>query len=142
MKFLRKHSVVLITMLLMLMAVVVMRAPFLGWQLHTVVSASMSPVLQVGEVVVTKQVDPTTIEVGDIITFRSPIDGQLVCHRVIGINQNERLYFQTMGDANKRPDLFQVPAENVAGVIRFHSSILAQIGDVVRSPLSLIMLGV
>jgi len=141
MRLLARHSRIFIIILLMLVAIFFMRAPHMGWRVHTVVSGSMQPVLEVGEVAVTKQVDPATIREGDIIAFHYPTNGQLICHRVIGVKGSSSLYFHTKGDANERPDAQFIPAENVVGKVRFHTPLLAHISSAVRSPMALVMVG-
>jgi len=83
-------------------------------------STSMVPTLNVGDIVIVKGVDTSTITVGTIIIFRSPSGSIDIIHRVIGITrQGDKLYFQTKGDHNPGPDpwLPGVPAENVKGVL-------------------------
>ena len=140
MRLLARHSGILVITLAMLAGVFVMHGPVLGWQVHTVVSGSMCPELQVGETVITRQVDPATIEPGDIITFRSPTDDRPICHRVVETKGDGPLYFRTKGDANSIPDLFLVSAERVTGSVRFHTSVLAHITSAVKSPLAFVLL--
>jgi signal peptidase len=135
-----KYSGVLIVILVMLVAILAMRGSWMGWQVHTIVSSSMDPELKVGEVVVTREVDPYTVATGDIVTFQSPIDGRLVCHRVVDIREDSLRYFQTKGDANQRPDAFLVPAESILGCVQFHTSLIAHATSAIRSPLALVML--
>jgi signal peptidase len=81
-------------------------------------STSMVPTLNVGDIVFVKGVDPSTITVGTIIIFRSPMGSIDIIHRVIGISkQGDKLYFETRGDHNPVADPWQVPAENVKGVL-------------------------
>ena len=143
MRRLLRHWLVLTIVAMMLGAILLMRAPFLGWQVHTVVSSSMVPELNVGEVVVTRQVEPASVDMGDIIVFSSPMNGEMLCHRVIeviDVNGEGCLFFRTKGDANQRPDAFLVPAQNVLGRVQFHTPVLAHVSSAMRSPLALIML--
>jgi signal peptidase I len=97
-------------------AVFVYMAPHLGWRIDAVNSGSMEPELRVGSVVIIKPVDPETIVVGDIITYRIPsIDNTMVTHRVIEIKQSTSLYFQTRGDANLKADPFIVSGSDLIG---------------------------
>ena len=66
----------------------------------TVLSGSMEPTLQTGDVVVAKRVEPGDVRIGDVVTYRSPT-GRLVTHRVRALHQTgERFVFVTKGDAN------------------------------------------
>jgi signal peptidase len=82
------------------------------WAAHgaalTVLTGSMRPTIQPGDVAVVAGVsDPSTIEVGDIITFMPfPDDPTLVTHRVIGVGTagDGTPVFTTQGDANNAQD--------------------------------------
>ena len=66
----------------------------------TVLSGSMEPTLQTGDVVVAKRVEPRDVRIGDVVTYRSPTR-RLVTHRVRALHQSgERFVFVTKGDAN------------------------------------------
>lgn len=100
-------------------------APHLGWRVDGLRSGSMAPQLNTGDMVVTCPVVPEAVEVGDIIVFRS-VDkrANLLSHRVVSIERNSPLSFRTKGDANKTPDPFVVPAENLVGKLAFHAPLL------------------
>ncbi|MCL1898042.1 MAG: signal peptidase I [Micrococcales bacterium] len=75
----------------------------------TVLSGSMRPNLQPGDMIVVEGVtDPAQqIKYGDVITFQpNPNDPTLVTHRVIGLTQNpvDGPGFRTQGDNNPSPD--------------------------------------
>ncbi len=107
--------------LLMLAGLSVYLSPHLGWRVDGLRSGSMAPQLMVGDLVVTRPVEPEAVAVGDIITFhhRGPADS-LISHRVIGIQENSPLAFQTKGDANETPDPFITPARELVGRVAFH----------------------
>lgn len=110
-------------LLILLMAVTALSylAPHFGWRVDAVLSGSMEPQLKTGAVVITRPIEPESVVVGDIITFRTTTVGEnLISHRVIGIEENSPLYFHTKGDVNDDPDPFTVPAQNVVGKICFH----------------------
>ncbi len=100
-------------------------APHFGWCTEPVRSGSMSPEIERGALVVARPVDSETIAVGDIIIFRPVSIGEnLVCHRVIDVERNSPLQFQTKGDAAVNPDPFLVPERNVVGKVIYHAHIL------------------
>ena len=79
----------------------------------TVVSGvSMAPMLQAGDLVLTRAVDPADIAVGDILRIRSGED--FILHRVVAIREADGLEFVTRGDANNVDDP-AVPASAVEG---------------------------
>ncbi len=79
----------------------------------TIVSGvSMNPILQAGDLVLTVDVAPEEIAVGDIIRFRS---GEVdILHRVVEIRNAGGLEFITRGDANNVNDP-PLPASAVEG---------------------------
>ncbi|MET3143481.1 UNVERIFIED_ORG: signal peptidase [Arthrobacter sp. UYEF2] len=79
----------------------------LGYQTHSMLTGSMSPLIKPGDVVVTQTVPLDQIHVGDIITYDIPVeDHRTVTHRVAEIlaDDNGRLAFRTKGDANPGRD--------------------------------------
>ena len=96
----------------------------LKFALHTeypvlvVVSGSMVPTLEIGDLIVVRGVDSREITVGTIIVFHSPRDYEtLIVHRVYGLEQKgDEVYFRTKGDYNPRPDDWIVPANYVVGM--------------------------
>lgn len=106
--------------LAMLLGASVLLGPRLGWQIDKVLSGSMSPAIQTGGAVVSQKVDPRAVQIGDVITYRSPLTGRLTTHRVVDVKSQSTLYFQTRGDANEDADPYLVPAQNVVGKVRLH----------------------
>lgn len=80
-------------------------------------SGSMSPAIEMGDIVVVQGVSASSIQVGDIIVFEEPNIGELTIHRVIQIETREdgSIYFTTKGDANPSKDSRPVSATNVYG---------------------------
>jgi signal peptidase I len=80
------------------------------WRAHSVLSGSMEPSLPVGSVAITERVRTSSLEVGDVITFREPDDpAQLVTHRIVSITKEDgRLRYETKGDANDAKDPWKV----------------------------------
>lgn len=72
----------------------------------TVLSGSMRPYLQPGDVVVVSPVRAADLHVGDVITYYLPGAGKtLVTHRIVRIvTSGELPTVQTKGDANNTPD--------------------------------------
>jgi len=72
-----------------------------------VVSGSMKPALQVGDIVIVQGIqNACQIQVGDIIVFHSSTSSITIVHRVVEKTYREEAwYFKTKGDANPIPDL-------------------------------------
>ncbi|GLY19462.1 signal peptidase I [Kineosporia rhizophila] len=89
----------------------------LGWSTHAVVSGSMSPQVQVGDVLVSGEVAPSELRPGMVVLFRDPVDPErVISHRIAAVNEDGS--FTTQGDANPTADTAAVPAGNVLGVAR------------------------
>ncbi len=83
-----------------------------------VLSGSMAPAIDPGDVVIVGERDLATIEEGDVITFVRGDAETPVTHRVIGIEERDAApTFETKGDANAEVDASPVPASNVLGVV-------------------------
>ena len=80
-----------------------------------VVTGSMSPSIEAGDIVVIEKVLPSEVEVGDVLYFESK--NIHIVHRVI--DQNEEGQFQTKGDNNKSSDLEWVSRDAVKGIVKF-----------------------
>ncbi len=87
-------------------------ANFLGYIPLTVESPSMHPTFDEGDLIICKQIeDPYTLQVDDVITFWTLIDGQKVknTHRIVRINDTgNSISFITRGDNNPIDD--ELPA--------------------------------
>ncbi|MBU4077170.1 MAG: signal peptidase I [Euryarchaeota archaeon] len=97
-----------------------------------VLSSSMVPVMQVGDVIVVREINPEDVKVRDIIAFKDPggKPNTLVTHRVKDIFRGESLSFQTKGDAVEDQDSFIVTAEDVVGGTVF---VIPYIGYYIKS---------
>ncbi len=97
-----------------------------GYMMFRVVTGSMEPTISVGALLVTREADIHTIDVGDIICFRTQeaeIWGKIVTHRVTAITQSldGRALLQTKGDANLAADGFYVSADNLVGKVIWYT---------------------
>lgn len=76
------------------------------YQTATVLTGSMQPTMPVGSVVLTTPVAAHDVRVGDVITYRIPVeDRRIVTHRVVEVlRDDDRPVVRTQGDANKDSD--------------------------------------
>ena len=95
-------------------------------------TGSMHPAINPGDLVLVQQVDPKSVHVGDIITFRRPNDpSEIYTHRVYSVHYkgNGQVDFTTRGDSNSIPDAwtvsYQGPAMRVVHVVRHGGIVLA-----------------
>ncbi len=83
-----------------------------------VLTDSMYPVIQSGDLIICRQTDTDTLAVGDVITFFDPAGNgtSIVTHRVIEVTQQDgQRAFRTRGDANNADDRLAVNADKVVG---------------------------
>ena len=107
-----RRSVSVLTTALLVLAVAAFLAlaigpRLLGYQTSTMLTGSMSPLINPGDVVVTQPVPVSDIKVGDIITYSIPVeDHRIETHRVteLTINPDGTPAVQTKGDANNGVD--------------------------------------
>ncbi len=120
-------------LVLIALALVALLAPLAGYRMDVVQSGSMEPSIGVGDLVITSPASPSEIKVGDVIAFRSPEGGTLICHRVVSINpQNGTM--TTKGDANKGVDPFVVPDANIIGKIGANIPLLGYVIAFMKTP--------
>jgi len=110
MKLNPKHRKLVIDVLVIVIILLTVFFIYIGLQfflatdrpLVIVASGSMSPALEMGDIVIVKGVPATEIKIGDIIVFREPYRNELTVHRVVNIETKEdgTISFTTKGDAN------------------------------------------
>ena len=104
----------IIVILVILFAVLMVGVRAFGLEPYVVISGSMAKEFPVGSVIYVKDVEPTEIEVGDIITYR--LTGTtLSTHRVIGVDMENRC-FNTKGDENATEDGAPVSFDDLVGM--------------------------
>jgi len=92
-------------------------AAALGSRSFTVMSGSMEPAIDTGDVIVTSRIAPSEARVGQVVSFRDPSGTKkLITHRVRRIRNDGRSYrFSTKGDANNALERWSVPADGTIG---------------------------
>lgn len=102
-------------------------------QLYTVLSPSMEPVYHPGTLLYLKDADPSALQVGDIITFRTD-EKTTATHRIVEVLNDDGLRFRTKGDANKVNDTNPVNPKDLLGVPAFHIHYLGYAANYVQDP--------
>lgn len=105
-----------------------------GYMSLSMLTSSMHPVINPGDLVIDKKVNPASIHVGDVITFNDPLESsRIVSHRVVQVLEtNGKPSFKTKGDANPVADPWTVTyttpqALRVAHVLRHAGTYLIDI---------------
>ena len=90
---------------------------------YTILTQSMYPKIEAGDIIITYKNDDNVYNVGDIITFvssSSASNGITITHRVIEVSTlNGEYYYRTKGDNNNTADSTPVKANNVIGRVVF-----------------------
>lgn len=102
-----------------------------GYLPMIVLTDSMYPQIQSGDLIICHTEDPEDIQVGDVISFFDPAGNgtSVVTHQVIEITEKDgQIAWVTQGIANNAADFLPVPAEKLVGVYR---SRIPNLGNVV-----------
>jgi signal peptidase I len=114
--------------------------PLAGYGVYAVRSASMSPAIRVGDLLVEQRVDPEAIAVGDVITLDTGT-GATVTHRVATVTPNDAgPVFTTKGDANASPDPVATPSTLVRGRVAWEVPFLGFLLAMVAMPVGVLAL--
>ena len=100
----------------------------LGFKPFIVLSGSMESKINVGDLVFVKEVNPSKLQVGDIIAFRDS-ENIVTTHRIVDIEtKDNELCFVTKGDANNANDDRIVYPSMIEGK---YQTRIAKLGNVV-----------
>ena len=110
-----------------------------GVLILVVLSGSMSPSINAGDLILVSKVEAEDIKEGDIITFKN--GKNYVTHRVMNVIRGEdgKLRFKTKGDANEEWDHEVVKAEDLVGKVIFVIPKLGYLINFIRTPLGYIL---
>lgn len=130
-----------IIVLLVLLVVVIQRfsgnnATIGGFRIFNVATGSMVPVYNVGDILISKEIAPEEIQVGDDIAYKgekSDLKDKTVTHRVISRREeNGKYYFVTQGVANELSDP-EISEEQVYGKIVYKTITLSFISKIINN---------
>ena len=131
---------VLVVMALLLTAVIVLQKisnsnqSIGGYRIFRVITGSMEPEYEVGEVVISKEVDPKDIQVGDDIVYlgkSGEYAGKIIMHNVVGIDtdENGNLIFHAKGLNSNSIEDPQIRGEQIYGIVKYKSGLLTILYD-------------
>lgn len=90
-------------------------ADFMGYKLFIVMSGSMETTINIGDLVIVKKVNSSSIHTGDIIAFKN--GNIVISHRVKEVINDSGTYkFKTKGDNNNVADDFIVSSDAIEGI--------------------------
>ena len=110
---------------------------FFNYRMFTVISGSMSPKYEIGDVLISKEVDPSEIKVGDTISYygeRGDVKDKVITHQVTKVEKDEngKDRFRAKGLTNliEDPTIFE---HQLYGVVIYKSVILSIIYRIVAT---------
>ena len=123
--------------IVVVLALLLVGARFIGLNVYTVLSGSMEPTYHVGSLIYVKDVDTDELKAGDVITYMLDED-TIVTHRIADVIPDETdpsiIRFQTKGDANDSVDGSLVHYKNVIGTPVFSIPKLGYLANYIQKP--------
>jgi signal peptidase I len=111
-----------------------------GFKPLTVLSNSMVPVFEAGDVIITREIDAEDLKVGDIISFYNE-EKNLITHRITSIaEKNGERQFFTKGDNNNTADEEVITTSDIAGKELFHIPKLGFLSNYTKGPIGFMIL--
>lgn len=108
---------------------------------YVVLTASMTPAISPGDVVIVAEQDPATIAEGDVITFYRGDENTPTTHRVIDVEETTNgPEFETQGDANDDPDSGTVSPEQLIGAVILTIPFIGYVTQFASSTLGFVLL--
>jgi len=143
-KFIGNLLYILMFLLVVLMLIVVImqrttsnNVSIGGIRMFAVATGSMVPVYEVGDVLISKEVEPETLEVGDDIVYigkKGTFNGKVVTHRIISIESQEDGDYKivTQGVANNAADP-EIDQTQIYGKIIYNVKTLSFLSRMTRN---------
>ena len=135
------YALLVIIVLAILVVVILQRVSnntltIAGIRMFNIVTESMVPKYEVGDILISKSIEPENIKVGDDIVYigkGGSFEGKIVTHQVIGIEKENGIYkFHTKGIANEIEDPL-VSQEQVYGKIIYKIHSLSFISKIINN---------
>lgn len=106
----------------------------LGYQTVTMLTGSMSPGINPGDVVVSMPAAVSELAIGDIITYHIPVEDQRVeTHRIVErtVTEDGRTEVRTKGDANSHADPWLATLQGQT--VYRHAATIPHLGTAIRA---------
>ncbi|HEY2003697.1 MAG TPA: signal peptidase I [Candidatus Saccharimonadia bacterium] len=115
--------------------------PIGGWKALDVLTGSMRPGIQPGDLVIIHRVPLRDIHPGDVVTYTDPVHPQqTITHRVVALPVKDGLpMVVTKGDANSVADL-PFAGGRIVGREVLHLPMVGKLANILHSPLGLLAL--
>lgn len=135
------YTILVIITLLILVAVILQRVSnntlaLGGFRIFNVATGSMIPKYQVGDILISKTINPSDVKVEDDIVYagmKGDFAGKIITHQVIQIDKNEgNLVFHTKGIANDTEDP-TIEGNQILGKVLYRTVILSYISKLINN---------
>lgn len=107
-----------------------------GYRLFTVATGSMEPKYLVGDILISQEIDPDEIQVGDDIVYKGntgSFKDKIVTHQVVSIREeNGEKKITTKGIANTEEDP-EIDSTQVYGKVIYKVKTLSFIGQIIKN---------
>ncbi len=113
----------------------------LGYQFNIILTGSMEPEINIGDVIISKTYTGQTLEPGSVVTYRGEVGeyaDKYITHKVRSVNENEQSLI-TYGIAVGRDDP-KISFDQVESVYIRKSAVLTFIYSIIRNPIIFILL--
>lgn len=142
-------NVIVITFVLLFVLVVCLqrfsgnKISFFNYRIFTVVTGSMEPKYNIGDVLIAKETKSEDVKVGDAISYlgsSGTFKDKVVTHEVVDIEKDSdgRYIFHTKGIANIVEDPI-VYEEQLYGVIKYKATVLSFIYKIVNTQIGMFL---
>lgn len=135
------YYILFVIVILILLVVLIQRISnnnisLFGFRIFNIVSGSMMPDYEIGDILISKSIEPSEIKIGDDVVYlgkKSGFQGKIVTHRVIEkTEENGKYTFKTKGTANEEADP-SITEEQVYGKIIYKVHSLSFISKVINN---------
>lgn len=114
-----------------------------GYRMYVIVSPSMSPEINVGDVIISKTYENETLSVDDVVQYQGrggEIDGKIITHKIISIEgEGKDATIVTKGVANDDPDT-PIRGSDVIAVMKYKTVLFGPMYNVFSSTAGFIFL--
>ena len=120
------------------------RVSFLNYRMFTVVTGSMEPKYNIGDVLIAKEKAPSEIKVGDAISYlasKGEVKNNVVTHQVVSISKDEngKYLFHSKGIANLIEDPV-VHEDQLYGVVVYKTKLLSSVRKIISTDTGMLVL--
>lgn len=110
-----------------------------GIRVFTIITGSMLPEYEVGDMIISKEVNPNDIQIGDNVVYKGLVDdfnGKIVTHKVIDKDENNGKWrFITKGLNNDLEDP-EINEDQILGRVVYRTVILSFISKLINNTTS------